>query len=145
MNKEWIASLNALVETSITKMAALQWVLSKKHLFEGFCAKSPEASGPFCQFVVPGLPFGVSQSRQHPGRRFPGDFTLGVEVPHGLSRLLETTKNLRQKRGAGAFRGAIFALLVFDIHPEPKILGYPEFHSTTDLNSHGFSAVKLAP
>jgi hypothetical protein len=86
-------------------------------------------SEPFRQFVIPGFPFGVGKSRKHPRRRFPGDFPLGVEVPHRLARPLEFPKDLGQKVGSRSACGAIFDPLIFDIHPEPKHLGHAEFHS----------------
>jgi hypothetical protein len=69
---------------------------------------SPEASEPLCQLNVPSLLLRVSESRKHPWRRFPGDSSLGVEVPHGLARFFEFAKNLSQNLGSVADRVAIF-------------------------------------
>jgi hypothetical protein len=72
---------------------------------------SPEASGPILH-IVDGLLFGVGQSRKHSRCRFPGNFALGVEVPHGLAGLLEFPKNLGDQFGSGPACGVIFDPLI---------------------------------
>jgi hypothetical protein len=91
-------------------------------------AMSPEASGPIFH-IVDGLLLGVGQSRKHPRRRFPGDFALFVQVPHGVTRFFEFSKNLGDQLGSGAACGVIFDPLIFNIDPKPKNLGDAEFHS----------------
>jgi len=82
---------------------------------------SPEASEAIVQ-IVDGLLFGVGQSRKHPRARFPGNFALVVEAPHGLAHLLEFSKNLGDQRGSRAAWPVISDPLVFDIHPKTKDL-----------------------
>jgi hypothetical protein len=59
----------------------------------GGLAVSSEASGPIRQ-IVAGLSLGVGQPGEHPGGGLPGNFALGVEVPHGVTRFLVGPENL---------------------------------------------------
>jgi hypothetical protein len=61
---------------------------------------SPEASGAIVH-IVDGLLFRIGQSRKHSRCRFPGNFALFVEVPHGVTSFLEFAKNLGDKLGSG--------------------------------------------
>jgi hypothetical protein len=98
-------------------------------LKSGFPAKSPEASGPLRQFVIPGFLLSVGQSRKHPRRRFPGNLAFGVEVPHGVTSFLEFPKNLGDQVNSGSAWTVIFDPLIFDIDPKSKNLRHAEFHS----------------
>jgi hypothetical protein len=99
----------------------------KTPLKTNFSVMSPEASGPIPQIVL-GLLFGVGQSRNHSWGRFPGNFALFVEVPHGVTRFLEFSKNLGYELGSGAAWAVIFDALIPNIDPESENLGHAEFH-----------------
>jgi hypothetical protein len=105
---------------------------------------SPEASKPILH-IVDGLLFGIGQSRKHSRCRFPGDFSVGVEVSHGVTCFLEFHKDLGQEVGSGAAWAVIFRPLIFDIYPESKNLGHVEFHGWgPDLVNVSIAVAKLA-
>jgi hypothetical protein len=47
--------------------------------------------------------------------RLPGNFTIGVEVPHGVTSFLELAKDLGDQLGSEAAWPVIFDPLIFDI------------------------------
>jgi hypothetical protein len=106
-------------------------------------ARSPEASEAIVH-IVDGLLFGVGQPCQHPRRRLPGNFALGVEIPHRVTGILEFSKNLGDQLSSGAAWAVIFDPLMFDIHPESKNLGHSDFHSCVLTQIAARCSVKLA-
>jgi hypothetical protein len=106
--------------------------------------RSPEASGPFLH-IVDGFLFGVSQSRKHSRCRFPGNFALFVEVPHGVTHFFELPKNVGDQLDSGAAWVVIFSPVIFNIDPESKTLRHAEFHSCSlTRNSQSVASLKLA-
>jgi hypothetical protein len=93
-----------------------------------FPAKSPEASGPLRQFIIPRLLLCVGQPRQHSRRGLPGNLAVRTQVPHGVPGPLELTKNSGDQVGSGAAGVSVFDVLIFDIHPETKNSGHAKFH-----------------
>jgi hypothetical protein len=61
--------------------------------------------------------------------RFPGNFTLGVEAPHGVTGFFEFSKNPGNQLDSGEARDVFFDPLIFAIHPKSKNLGHAESHS----------------
>jgi hypothetical protein len=78
--------------------------------------------------IFHGLAFSVSQSADHPRRRFPSDLSVRSEVPHRVSGLLEFVQDLGDE-SMPAFGGPrSLSLLARDIDPEFQRFGHPEFH-----------------
>jgi hypothetical protein len=68
--------------------------------------------------IFHGLAFGVSQSVEHPLRRFPADLSVRSHVPHCITGLFELGQDLGDE-GLLALGGRVgFSLLALDIYPE---------------------------
>jgi hypothetical protein len=91
---------------------------------------SPEASETIVH-IVNNFLLGIGQSRKHPWGRFPGNFSLFGEIPHGITRFFEFPKNLGYEFGSGAAWPVIFDPVIFDIHPKSKNLGHMNCDSST--------------
>jgi hypothetical protein len=78
--------------------------------------------------IIPGLAFSVSQSVEHPLRRFPSDLSVRSQVPHCITRLLEFVQDFRDESMLAFGGRARFPLLARDIDPEFQLFGHPQFH-----------------
>jgi hypothetical protein len=68
--------------------------------------------------ILQRLAFSVSQSAQHPLRRFPANFSVGSQMPHRVSGLLEFVQDLGDE-SMPAFGDRLgFSLLALNIYPE---------------------------
>jgi hypothetical protein len=78
--------------------------------------------------VINGITLSVSQSVEHPLRRFPADLSVRSQVAHCITRLLEFVQNLGDE-SIPAFGGrASFSLFARNIYPEFQPFGHPQFH-----------------
>jgi hypothetical protein len=78
--------------------------------------------------IFHGLTFGVSQPIEHAWCRFPANFSVGPQVPHRVSRLLEFVQDLGDESMPAFEECRIFSLLARDIYPEFQLFGHPQFH-----------------
>jgi hypothetical protein len=78
--------------------------------------------------IFQGLTFSVSQSVEHPLRRFPADLSVRSHVPHRVSSLLEFGEDLGDESMPAFGRRLGFSLLALDIYPEFQLFRHPQFH-----------------
>jgi hypothetical protein len=78
--------------------------------------------------VFNGIAFGVGQSVEHPLRWFPANRSVGSQVPHRVSSLLEFVQDFRDESMLAFGGRARFPLLARDIDPEFQLFGHPQFH-----------------
>jgi hypothetical protein len=60
---------------------------------DGISTRSPEPLRKVFQVIL-SIAFGVGQHRQESRTRFPGDFAIRIEVPHGVAAFLVLVQNL---------------------------------------------------
>jgi hypothetical protein len=79
--------------------------------------------------VILSIAFGVGQLCQKSRTRFPGDFAIRIEVPHGVAAFLVLMQNLRYELTFGEINMVQFYVLVGDTDPEPQGFVHGEFHA----------------
>jgi hypothetical protein len=89
---------------------------------------SPEPLRKVFQLIL-SIAFGVGQHRQKSRTRFPGDFAIRIEVPHGVAASFVLPQDLRYELTFGETNVIQFYLVVGDIDPEPESLVYVQFHA----------------
>ena len=60
--------------------------------------------------------------------RFPGNFAIRIEVPHGVAAFLVLVQNLSDQPPFGQFRMIGFNILIGDIDPESQGPVHSDFH-----------------
>jgi hypothetical protein len=78
--------------------------------------------------VIDGVTFSVSQSAEHPLRRFPADLSVRSQVPRRVSSPFELGEDLREEGFPAFGRCPSFFLPTRNIDPEFQRFGYTQFH-----------------
>jgi hypothetical protein len=78
--------------------------------------------------VIDCVEFGVSQSVEHPLRRFPADLSVRSPVPHRISGLFELVQDFGDEGGPARRGRPSFSLLARDVHPEFQPFSHPQIH-----------------
>jgi hypothetical protein len=74
------------------------------------------------------LTLSISQRRQKSRTRFPPDFAICIEVPHGIAAFLVLVQNLSDQLPFGEINVLGFYMLVGDIDPKSQGLVHSQFH-----------------
>jgi hypothetical protein len=117
--------------------------LFNQRVMDGISTRSPEPLRNVFQFIL-SIAFSIGQHRQKSRTRFPGDFAIRIEVPHGVAAFLVLVQNLSDQLPFGQFRMIEFNVLIGDIHPESQGPVHSEFHWWSRRQERVESAFVLA-